>query len=271
MWHECFEPPVAYKQFPLIGEIKGIVHRDDSRNPTERFAYYEVELSRSQEVVCPFPLNCVVAPGLNGSPSEEEPVYHIGEQVVIAFRQGDHGLPFILCRYVDMLETEGGQYSHEYPRHYKKRNHLVEIVDKNGTKYERQVKGQSIQIRDENNKVRVKYTEGGANEIYNAAGGIQARYNADGSSEILDGNGTVRVVVKANGDVELGDTGALHKLIDERAAAIFNNHVHIAPPGASGGPTSTPAQAPSPLAVPVPPGTEAKIDTTQMTTKTKAS
>lgn len=155
----------------------------------------------------------------------------------------------------------------EWPRHYLRRNHLVEIVDRSGRKHETMVERGYTAKYDHNGVLRIKYANEGAVEIYNAAGGIQARYNADGSSEILDANGNVRVVVKANGDVDLGDTGALRRLIDERAAAIFNNHVHLS---AANAPTSTPVKAPSPAAIAVPPGTAAEIGAGQMTAKTKA-
>lgn len=258
-------PNKPRKQFTLRGQIQGVLPKDHPQNPTDHITLYQVLLYEGNGYLGHHHLPFVYAPGGcdQDARSGSETPYHHGDNVLIGFLYGDPMHPYIIGRDLSGLDSDCYMTQEEWPRHYLRRNHLVEIVDRSGRKHETMVERGYTAKYDHNRTMRIKYANEGAVEVYNAQGGIQARYKADGSSEILDANGDVRVVVKANGDVELGGNGAaLHKLIDERAAAIFNSHTHtvIAVPAQNAAAVSITSSGPSD-----------SITSAHMTDKTKGS
>lgn len=216
-------------QFPELGKIGGVVAKDDPRNPTKAITLYQVELARTQGMNCPMTLPFVPAPGLTGGSSEEETPYHLGDWVVVVFLGGDPERPFIWGRYFDIETSTGGQLLAQYPRWYRKLNTVHVEVDKAGKAFVKRAKNQAIEVQDD--------------------------------------DGTVRVRVAADGTVELGDMTALYKLIDERAATIFNDHGHEYIVSGATFLTSKPR---TPGLVAATMGAPASIGSGQMTSKTKA-
>ena len=190
-------------QHLLVGRVENVFCKDDPRNLSEEITLYTVALTESQDVECPFTLPFVPALGASGAMSEHEEPYHVGEMVLVGFRQAHPEQPFILSRFFEAENTTNMQTTDEYPRHYKKRNGLVETVDKAGTQTIKLVKDQAINIED---------SEGGL------------------LFEVLE-SGKIR----AHGEVELGgDLTGLVALMTEVAAGLIEGHIHLA--GAPTGP-----------------------------------
>lgn len=229
----------------VIGEVTAVFLPDHERNPTSITLYQVVALKQKG---IPKALISDFVPYLgmqSGGSIEKEIPLEVGDYVVVGFLEKDVNRPFVWGKYIPKKQNTNIQQTEDtYPQPTWLTNGVKVYVTKTGKVVIEQREDQTIEIRDSSGKKRVEFVEGGESKLYDA-------------SEVE------RVVVRANGDVELGDTSALNRLIDERAAAIFNDHGHIET-GAPGGVTSKPVVGV--LAPPLP----LQIGSGQMTTKTKA-
>lgn len=240
MPYDYLRPPEPTLQFPQVGTVTNVWAVDNPNNKTDGLlTYYTVVAGETQNTLCPATFAAVPAMGLTGGLSEESTPYHVGDKVVLVWLGGHPERPFILGRYIAPLESDADMTTDTYPRHYVRRNNLVEIVDKEGTKKETLVEGQSTEIYGANGKLRYKLTDGGDGEIHDAQGRIQARYKADGSREEYntsgglvgkrfadgsreeyDNGGAVTQRWDQNGQVDIGGTGGKRLLTEDFVVAL---------------------------------------------------
>lgn len=97
----------------------------------------------------------------------------------------------------------------------------------------------------------------------------------NGATDTIDKDGNRSIVPRSGSQLSLGDalgSSGLKKLIDERAADIFNNHGHVYL--LSGAPTTTSKPVADGIAVPatptIPPTVSTSITTSHMTDTTRA-
>lgn len=149
------EPPTwRYKQFPVIGEVRGVLAPEHPDNPTG-FTLYQC-VAHLQE-----PCHTATLPPLAymgqmaGGNNEKETPLEIGVFVVILFLEGSENRGVILGEYPNH-NTKVVQREAEHPRNRWLHNGVETTIDKDGKVIVKRKANQPLEIQDEDGTVRLQ-------------------------------------------------------------------------------------------------------------------
>ena len=190
---------VVQRGMKFLGRIDDVIAKDDPRNITKRFTLYKV-VALLQDPCMPFVLPEAIPAGgqMGGLGIEFEIPYKKGQTVIIDSLEGDPRRIFIDRAYIDM-DHEGD----------------------NQTKV----------AQDTSDHPRARVLINGVQLTINKSGDIELVIPDEKSISWKDATGRLFFKVNWNGtesryNIKLGDEVGIQRLLNEAAAAVFNNHDH---------------------------------------------
>lgn len=183
-------------QLPVLGEVTAIYPKDHPQNPTGKITLYQVK-GLLQEPAMPVTIgnNVPYAGQSAGFDHEKESPLVVGQRVIVLFLEGDPQRPVILDTfpYVGPKSTPvAAQTNDEAPQERAIANGVDVVTTKDGDTTLTLAEDRSLTVKDSSGSVVIKLLKSGGGDYV----------------------------------VYLGGDSSLQRLIDERAAAIFNGHVH---------------------------------------------
>lgn len=180
-------------QGSVIGKITAVFAKDHLQNPVGTITLYQVEVYRQRPPATTALYPFVPAKGnLSGGVIEQEVPLVVGQWVILSFLEGDPNRPYIDGKWFDQETTTLAETTTQHPHESHKINGNTATVDKNGNVEWKIATNMTLTVADSAGNVLLRITKPGATY-----------------------------------EVRLGDTAGIYRLIDERAATVFNNHTHV--------------------------------------------